>query len=326
MESLSQVPFYTIHGDYQYFATVTGDNPVWPRGTNLSGEPVYFLAASPLLTGNFTFNIDALNADLLLTSTEEVVISAEESNTTYWKKEYPVSTNTMSWQGSPVATDFSMNVSALKDEIDEIQKVLNFQQGTSTIEVMNTVTFKGRINGVPVEETRIYSMPMTLTTGSYSISNDLLSQSEGVTRSRSRLLVTGGLNILQILGIIAFVASLGLFFFVLGVKMKFQERDEATVRALMHYGLHTKYADFISRGSLDEKTQEAIRLASLEDMVNTAMDLNERVIFDEKSVIYFFVHTGILYFFKPGEEAGAGKKPSEEKKEPEDSGIPFFDE
>ena len=110
------------------------------------------------------------------------------------------------------------------------------------------------------------------------------------------------------------------------MKVGFKERDEATVRALTHYGIHTKYADFISRGSLDDQTQEAIRLATLEDMVNTALDLNERVIFDEKSVIYFFIHNGILYFYKPGQELPGGKKSLGGEKEPEKSKIPFFEE
>jgi hypothetical protein len=324
MESTSQAPFYSIQSSYQYVAPVTNDNPIWPVGTNLTLSPVYFFATSPSIQGNFTISIDAASSDLLANTTEEIVIQAEESNTTYWKKEIPLTNNTITWRGGPIVNNFAVNVSAYADEINAIQKALSFQGGTATIEVVNTVIFRGRINGVPVDEARIYSMPITLQSGSYTIPDDL-TQTQGITRSRSLLLTVSGLNIFQILGIVAFVACLALFFFVLAVRLGFRERDEATVRALMHYGLHTKYADFISKGAIDETTKEAIRLASLEDMVNTALDLNERIIFDEKSVIYFFVHNGILYFFKPGEEVPGAAKPGE-KGETGGKGTKFFEE
>jgi hypothetical protein len=201
---------------------------------------------------------------------------------------------------------------------------LKSEQGTSLIEVINTVAYQGKINGVAVDESRTFSLPITLTGDSYKINPDDLSQKEVVQLTRSQLNIANPLNPWRILGIIAFVASLGLFFFVLAVKLGFRERDEATVRALMHYGLHMKYADFISKGELDEETKEAIRLASLEDMVNTALDLNERVIFDQKSVIYFFVHNGILYYFRPGKEEPGEKNPREERETPGKPKDPFL--
>jgi hypothetical protein len=315
-ESQSKVPFYTADGEFRYISMVTIENPIYPLGINLSDEPVYFLAASPTLRGNFTFSIDATNFDLLVAFREKIVLSAKEGNTTYWEKEIPVTNNSGIWRGGPIVTDFTVDIASLKEEADSIQKVLKFDEGSSILEIVNTLVYRGKIEGTPVDETRIYSLPITLGSDSYKIDNEDLSQKQVLERNLSQLNLANPLNLWRILGIVAFVACLGLFIFVLAVKLGFRERDEATVRALMHYGLHTKYADFISRGELDEKTKEAIRIASLEDMVNTALDLNERVIFDEKSVIYFFIHNGILYFYKPGEEEPAGKKPAPGKEKP----------
>jgi len=324
MESVTQAPFYTIESSYQYAAPVVNENPIWPVGTNLTGEPVYFLAVSPTIQGNFTLSIDASSADLLAAMDEEIVLLDQESNTTYWQKEIPAINYTAAWQGYPLVTDFTLNVSALNDEIGGIQKDLNFQQGTPAIEVVNTVVYSGRIDGLPVHETRTYTMPITASSGSYIIPDDL-SQKEGVTRSRSELLVVSGLSIVQVLGIVAFLASLGLFFFVLAVRLGFKERDEAAVRALVHRGLHDRFADFISRGEFDGETG-AIRLASLEDMVNTALDLNERVIFDEKPGIYFFIHNGIRYSYRPGEEGSAEQGSPGEEERPEGPGDQSVEE
>lgn len=61
----------------------------------------------------------------------------------------------------------------------------------------------------------------------------------------------------------------------------------------------SKFSKWISRGKLEDFTPAArVRMWSLSDLVNAAIDMNARAIYDggEKGV-YFVVHECVLYYF-----------------------------
>jgi hypothetical protein len=41
----------------------------------------------------------------------------------------------------------------------------------------------------------------------------------------------------------------------------------------------------------------ALEIASLQELINAAIDMNERVIYDSSENIHFAIHNGVLYYF-----------------------------
>ncbi|WP_156471177.1 DUF5305 family protein [Thermococcus peptonophilus] len=60
----------------------------------------------------------------------------------------------------------------------------------------------------------------------------------------------------------------------------------------------SKFSKWISRGKLEDFTPAArVRMWSLSDLVNAAIDMNARAIYDGEKGVYFVVHECVLYYF-----------------------------
>lgn len=70
---------------------------------------------------------------------------------------------------------------------------------------------------------------------------------------------------------------------------------------------HSPFKDFVSKGKLPENVNSLIRveISSLQELVDAAVDINERVIYDSETGVYFIIHSSVLYIFRdnPKEEA-----------------------
>lgn len=59
-----------------------------------------------------------------------------------------------------------------------------------------------------------------------------------------------------------------------------------------------KYREWISRGELPDLDVEAsIDIVSLRDLVDLAIDLDRRVIYDESKALFYVLHENILYIY-----------------------------
>jgi hypothetical protein len=67
------------------------------------------------------------------------------------------------------------------------------------------------------------------------------------------------------------------------------------------------FKEFVSKGKLPENVNSLIRveISSLQELVDAAVDINERVIYDSETGVYFIIHSSVLYIFRdnPKEEA-----------------------
>ena len=65
-----------------------------------------------------------------------------------------------------------------------------------------------------------------------------------------------------------------------------------------------KFEEWISRGEMPSlESKEKIRIYSLEDLVDLAVDLENRVIYDEKKSTYYVLQGEILYVYEEQSES-----------------------
>ena len=75
--------------------------------------------------------------------------------------------------------------------------------------------------------------------------------------------------------------------------------DPVFMAKLEQERMHSQFREFISEGKLPENRNSLITLeiASLQELVNAAIDMNERVIYDSSENIHFAIHNGVLHYF-----------------------------
>ncbi|WP_054865239.1 DUF5305 family protein [Methanosarcina barkeri] len=72
-----------------------------------------------------------------------------------------------------------------------------------------------------------------------------------------------------------------------------------TSKKLENESKNSSFKEFISKGKIPENRSSLLQveISSLEDLVNAASDMNERVIHDAGSGEYFIIHNEALYIF-----------------------------
>ncbi|NLB01479.1 MAG: DUF5305 domain-containing protein [Methanomicrobiales archaeon] len=293
------VPWYSLDGRYEYRAIVSEQNPLWPVGTTLVDNPVYFPAATPRLQTTFSLLAEGEAVDLNVVSYTAAVLSMKEADTTYWSKEVVITEDTGLMQSGVYQNSFTLDVGDMQQQLNGIREYLGFQRGTPVVDLVTTVLFTGTVDGRTVAEHRVYSMPITLGTGHYSIS-DNRSFTETVRVRQTETIEVYPPVHQQYAAVLLLLISVGMLLWVVTSRSPRFKPSADTLQALEREAMHARYRDWMSQGRFDHSiTAHRIELGSLEDIISAAVDMNQRVIYDEDGRIYFFVHNNILYSYEP---------------------------
>jgi len=294
-----EAPWYSLDGRYEYRAIVSEGNPLWPVGTPLTDNPVYFFAAAPELQTTFFFLAEGEALDLNVVSHTVAVLSMKEADTTYWSKEVAIAEHAGPLQSGVYQNSFTLNMRDMHRQLNEIKEYLGFQRGTPVVEIVTTAVFTGTVNDQPVNEHRTYMMPITLGAGYYSVSENL-SFTEAVAARETRTVEVYPPVYQQYAAILLLLVSVGMLLWVVISRSPRFKPSAGMLQALEQEAIHARYRDWMSRGRFDQSiTAHRIELGSLEDIISAAVDMNQRVIYDDDERTYFFVHENILYIYKP---------------------------
>jgi hypothetical protein len=298
------ISLYTQHGSYIYSVPVTEENPLYAIGTRLEmGKPAYFLAASPTIDMSFAYNLESAESanisgkiGTMIVATGKGVSGGEEK--IFWQKEFPLKSEGSDdiQNGASVIKNFSLNVSEIQSKVKNVQDQLNYPQD-ATIEIVNRVNYQGKINGEDTYIIKDFSIPLVISSSYYQLPGQLdFSQDASITKKVSTTSYPP-------LSTLKMPLSLFLLSFVLvgttlvGTRMK--KVESAYIKKLEKERKITPFKEFISKGKLPEKINSfmKIEISSIQDLVDTAIDMNERVIYDAESGSYFTIHNGVLYIF-----------------------------
>lgn len=80
---------------------------------------------------------------------------------------------------------------------------------------------------------------------------------------------------------------------------KMSRVDPEYIERLEKEEKNSSFKEFISEGKLPEnrKSLLQVEISSLQDLIDAAADMNERVIHDAGTGTYFTIHSGALYIF-----------------------------
>ena len=311
------VSSYTNHGSYTYTAPVTRANPLYPIGTTLKmGMPAYFFVVSPIVNISFTYSLEAADTSdlnckmetmIIASGKEESMIEGSDKNNRekiFWKKEFPLKAEegAETWNGPSVTKNFSLNVPEIQSTVKSVADQLNYSQD-ATIEIVNRVNYVGKINGEEVQDTKDFAIPLVIKSSYYQMPEKLdFSQDTNITKKISARSETSLLSIRMPL----FLCLFSLF--IVGTTLicvRTKKVEPEYIEKLKKEQRLSPFKEFVSRGKLPKGSNSLmeIEISSLKELVDVAVDMNSRVIYDAESEIYFMINNDALYvFFDTSEE------------------------
>ncbi len=291
IESESSIHHYSAIAHFGGSAKVVGDNPIWDVG-DVVQLPVYSYDLTPEYRGEFYFTTSPAG-DIDITTETKVVYYYEVKDTPVWEKTVLTLVNKSRGEAK---VSFTVNMTEIKSKINQAQNAFGVYVGKSGAEIVETVTYSGNIRGRDVSETLTFRIPVKVESTYYSYS-ELNESRDYFVRITETIPVQKPLTSKVIPGTVL-LASLFVMVPSVAIRMRYRNAEdlERGIERSEKRHLLKKYRKWISFATLPELPYAKVELESLEDIVNAANDMMERVFYDRKKKVYFFVHDGVLYY------------------------------
>ncbi|MDG5759178.1 DUF5305 domain-containing protein [Natronococcus sp. A-GB1] len=304
------VEAWSTTGGFDHSATVQEENEVFPVGTELSDRSMYFAEVAPELEATFTYAYDAPDGDVAVDVEADRVIRSvgetddeEEEVLEYWATNETLAqeeTESLA-PGEEQTTSFSVDVPETTAEAEAIQEDLNESVGDLETVVEVQVALEGTIDGESVDRVDSYELVIEPDDATYAVEAPAAEErTEERTEEVAVAGSSGGLSsvVLALLGV-GSVAALG----VLGVARRkgTLAPSAAELERINDQYEREEFDDWISRGRLPAEVRERsrIEIATLEDLVDVAVDCDRRVLEDERDGRYYVVDDRSVYVYVP---------------------------
>ena len=301
------VSSYTQYGSYTYTAPVTKSNPLYTTGTVLEmGKPAYFFAVSPTVDFSFTYRLKATDSANISVKRETVIVAtskevAEEEgkeDVIFWQKEFPLKSKRAVdiENDEPITETFSINVSEIQSMVKGVQDQLKYPQG-ATVEIITRVSCEGQVNGKYVNNTKDFAIPLVMGSSYYQMPEELEFNESTALYKKIRVQKDSSLSSIK-KPLPIFLLSIVLVGTILSCR-KMKKTEPLYIEKLEIEQRRSPFKELVSKGKLPENISSFIRveISSLQELIDAAVDMNERVIYDTETGVYFIIHSGIIYVF-----------------------------
>ena len=297
-------------GQFDHSATVQKNTSVFSTGETLSNRSVYFTSVSPRLDGAFRFSYDAsdqgnmtpkVSLSLVMRGVESS--SRGQNETILWQKRRLLTNTTTDGVNSrePVRVPFSVNMSGVSNQIELIDEQLGNPPGETEVFVRASVYLQGTVNGNSVNRGDTYTFPIVMEQNTYRPkSADPVTkrhqevQTVTVERSYGSLRNFGS----PLLLIVSCITLVGLLMARHNELLGLSSAERARLK---YTDERETYDEWISTVKLPDEAYELPRAkaSSLGNLVDFAIDSDNRVIEDPDEDAYYVTHDGYLYTYHP---------------------------
>jgi len=308
---------WSTTADFSHSTTVSEPNAVYPVGEQLTDQPRYYTEVMPALQGEIQYSYQAadgdVNVETELTQVTRAVEDGADGSAVYWQTEQSLDGEQASGlaPGDTHTDSFTVDVRSMDQTAAETAESLGSTAGTLETVVQVDVRMDGTIDGEPVEHTEQYELPITVTSGTYTV--EVPSETGHV--EQQTVAVSGGWSdtVGDAVGVIALlVLSLGSLGGLAAAKHHEKLAPTAAARrAVEAESERAALEEWISRGVLPPAVADRprIEVASLTELVDVAIDCNRRVIDRKNAAEYVVVDDAVLYGFSPEISENASAEP-----------------
>lgn len=322
------VVLYSETSNFDHRAEVIRDTSVHTTGDQISSS-IYYTSVTPELEAVLRYAVgDTTDVDATIDVDFELVVRTTHDGAELWRYSETIGSDQATvTPGGTAETSVPVNISDIEPQIEAIEDELGARVGSTEVFILANARVSGTIEGETVD--RGFQQQLAIDPGATTYtaeSPDPRDETYHTLETTTEPVTYGPLrSIGPLLAILMFVGALGglttaKYYGHLEVSQA--EKDAAKQEKIRH-----KFDDWISSGSIgpshfDNNTQR-VRVASLEDLVDVAIDSNRRVIEDQTSGQYYVIDEGVLYTYTA--TIGSGQYASSQSdgalKTPEDEGA-----
>ncbi|AGB39277.1 DUF5305 domain-containing protein [Natronococcus occultus] len=290
--------------EFQHGATVQEENPIYSNGTELSNETTYFTSITPELEGEFaatykTNSVDevTIETDIWLLVRWIPIDDAASDQDEYWRSLYQLeeTTETVS-SGETDRVEFTVDVAQERDRLESYNEDHGWVPGQPELTVIARTDVTDPNTDDSTLESDQNNMTITLT-------DDIYTVEDGGPTGLATLVTPGAVNTAQLFGSIAFtvasfVALVGLV--IARYHGSLAPSESKASQSDFEYDWKT-FEEWISQGSVPDNQLDgtAVHIASLEDLVDVAIDSNRRVLADPERQSFYVLIGETYYEYTP---------------------------
>lgn len=287
-------------------ARVTEPNLVFEQDQTLLNRPVYFSRVSPILEGQQDYSYAASDDGNL---TVETVVrvrlrSVSPEGNVYWQRSDAIDRSRVEGlaPGEIATTTTALNVTDVVNTLEQIEASLGATLGATEIRVVFDTSVSGTVNGENVQTQHADSILVEPSSGSFTVQAD-----EGVQERYERTETVeskathGPLLRYGLFGVL--FVSLASMTGLVGLNRTGRLTPSKDDLSIIGTSERDEAQDWISTVSVPDEALETIVIPvdSLSDLVDIAIDTNERVLKDDDRKAFYVLDNTIHYVYLPVE-------------------------
>lgn len=285
-------------------AQVEQPNLVFEQNQTLQDRPVYYTRLSPRLEAIHEYSYTATGGGELTVDTDATLLlrSVDADDNVYWQRTEPLATTTETVAPGETATlSVEINVTAVAEEIERTEASLGASIGTAELGVSFETSIAGEVNGAPVASAYRDAIAVDPGDNTFSVNGTDGSQQR---HDRTATVETVGTHgTLRSYGpyAIVFLSLLGVAGMLAGRYTGHITPTERELATLEHQQERAEFDDWTSRVAVPASAVEtdAMTVETLEDLVDIAIDTDERVLEDTSGIGFYVLGTNAHYTYSP---------------------------
>lgn len=297
---------WSTQGTFTHEAKVVSSNPVFTEGSTLENRSLYYQSIAPTFNGTYAFTYGSdVEGDVTVDSHVVLQIRRveEDGDLVYWEtnRELARSTETGVAPGEGVETSFRLNTSALSQRIEDIDSSLGGGPGSIQVQLVVWSTINGTVAGEEVQERNMHTIPLSMDSGTYSFGSDRTwNQQHEDTRLVEVPDEYGPLQTLlaPILTLLSIIGLSGLWYLY---SRNLHQIPEQARGKLTYRRQRREFDEWITTATLPDEMlpDRPATVSTLEDLVDLAIDTDERVLEDPSRDLYLVQHEEVVYTYSP---------------------------
>lgn len=290
-------------GSVEHGATVQQDTELFDSGERLDDQSVYFTEIAPELDGSFTYGYTAADGSLAVTLETTLVIRSVDDDETLWEIEEPLDHEHREElaPGETATVEFGFDANEIDERVAEIREELGSTPGTVEIAVLVDTEAEGTVEDEPVAHSETHAIPVELAGDTYRVDDpNPIEASHAVTERVETPVEPGPLRSLGSVALL--VASLsGLAAVTGGRRVGLLAPHDHTIERAAALRDRDRFDDWITRGSVPNEALDRpiVRVETLADLVDLAIDCDARVIADGEREQYVVLREEAVYVHEP---------------------------
>lgn len=273
-------------------AVVVQNGTVWENGTVLEDKPAYLLNATPTLDLTAETTVEGAD-DARIRHVWRLRILVTTNDEQFYANRTVLTNETL--KGTTATTTTALNLPSVRERIAAVRAGTE-SAGTVTATLALDVQYcTDPGDGCAYTGNETYTAPLSIGGTTYAVAGDMGGSTSHASQTRTQVPQPrnwGSMLAMGLVGVVAVALAGGVWS---------QDPDEINVDQA-RINLHrTQYEQWISPGVIPMGiSQQFVELESIEDVVDVAIDTNERVVFDRRRDLYAVISENVVYYFSTG--------------------------